>query len=137
MQLKHEELRNEVLFSKDKNKETAWHNAAEGGDVEVLNKLLDWAKELQLKPEELRNEVFWSKNIFFEETAWDKAENGCHVEVLNKLWDLAIELHLKPEVLGNEVLLSKTSLRKRPAQGRKRDHFELLNILWDWVKNCR
>jgi hypothetical protein len=37
--------------------ETAWHKAAEIGNFEVLEKMWDWAKELQLNPEELRNEV--------------------------------------------------------------------------------
>jgi len=51
-----------LLLSKDKSKETAWHKAAESGDVELLNKLWDLAKELQLKPEVLRNEVLLSKD---------------------------------------------------------------------------
>jgi hypothetical protein len=35
--------------------------AAREGKGEVLEKLWEWAKELQLKPEELRNEVFFFK----------------------------------------------------------------------------
>ena len=53
MKLKTEELRNEVSLSKGIYNETACHKAAEGGHVDVLKKLWDWAKELQLKPEEL------------------------------------------------------------------------------------
>jgi len=52
LQLKQEELRNEVLLSKDKCGQTAWHMAAGGGHVAILEKLWDWAKELQLKPDE-------------------------------------------------------------------------------------
>jgi hypothetical protein len=39
MQLKPEELRNEVLLSKDKYKETNWQKAAQRGRVETLVKL--------------------------------------------------------------------------------------------------
>ena len=39
LQLKPEELRNEVLLSKYESKETAWHKAANRGHVEVLKKL--------------------------------------------------------------------------------------------------
>jgi hypothetical protein len=38
---------------KTSNNETAWQKAAEIGQGELLEKLWDWAKELQLKPEEL------------------------------------------------------------------------------------
>jgi hypothetical protein len=61
LQLKPEELRIEVLLSKEGDNKSAWHRAAAWGNVEVLQKLCDWAKELQLKPEELINEVFLSK----------------------------------------------------------------------------
>jgi hypothetical protein len=53
-----------VLFSKNKYQETAWHKAAEKGDVKLLEKLWGWAKELQVEPEELRNEVLFSKNKY-------------------------------------------------------------------------
>ena len=109
-----------VLLSKDKSKETAWHKAAEGGHVEVLNKLLDWAKELQLKPEELRNVVLWSRDEY-NKTAWHKAAGRGHVEVLNKLWDLAIDLQLKPEELRNEILLSKDESKKTACTGQKKE----------------
>ena len=60
------------LLAKDHQGKTAWHKAAEGGSIEVLEKLWDLAKELRLKPEELRNEVLLSKDKQ-KETAWHKA----------------------------------------------------------------
>jgi hypothetical protein len=36
--------------------------AAERGQVEILGKLWNFAKELQQKPEEIRTEVLFSKN---------------------------------------------------------------------------
>jgi hypothetical protein len=53
-------------------KGTACHKAAESGQVGILEKLWDWAKELKLKPEELRNELLLSKDVF-KGTAWPKA----------------------------------------------------------------
>ena len=64
LQLKPEEIRNELLLPKIKNRNTAWHEAAGSGQVEILEKLRNWAKELQLKPELIRNELLLSKNIY-------------------------------------------------------------------------
>jgi hypothetical protein len=64
LQLKPQELRNELLLSKDRFQETAWNEAAEKGHVQILEKLWNWAKELQLKPEELRNELM--TNVFLD-----------------------------------------------------------------------
>jgi len=87
-------------LSKDNSKETAWHKAAERSDVELLNKLRDWAKELQLKPEVLRNKVLLSKE-YYKGTAWHKATKRGHVELLKELCIWAKELQLKPEELRN------------------------------------
>ena len=59
-------------MSKDKYNRTAWHKAALGNKVELLNKLSDWDKELQLKPEDLKNEVLLSKDMY-KDTVWQKA----------------------------------------------------------------
>jgi hypothetical protein len=47
---------------------TAWHKAAESGQLEVLEKLWSWIKNLQLGPEDLRNEVLFSKDKYNETT---------------------------------------------------------------------
>jgi ankyrin repeat protein len=137
LQLKSDELRNEVVFSKNKFEQTAWHMAAGRGHVEVLEKLWGWAKELQLKPEELWNEVVFSK-YKYEKTAWHTAAGGGHVEVLEKLWVWAKELQLKPEELRNEVLFSKDKYKKTAwhmAAGR--GHVEVLEKLWGWAKELQ
>jgi hypothetical protein len=61
-----------VLLSKYVLNKTAWHMAAGKDQVEVLEKLRDFPKELQLKPDELRNEVFLSKELF-NQTPWHMA----------------------------------------------------------------
>jgi hypothetical protein len=75
---------------------TAWHMAAEDSQVVILEKLWDFAKELQLKPDELRNEVLLLKDVF-NQTAWHMAAEWVQVVILEKLWDFAKELQLKPE----------------------------------------
>ena len=44
LQLKLEQLRNYMLWSKDKSKGTVCHKAAETGQVEILEKMWDWVK---------------------------------------------------------------------------------------------
>jgi hypothetical protein len=66
----------------------AWHNAARGGHVRLLEKLWDWAKDLELKPEDLRKEVWLSKDNS-QKMARDITEAERHTEVLKKLWDSA------------------------------------------------
>jgi ankyrin repeat protein len=81
-------LRNEVLLSKDKLEQTAWHKAAKNSHVDIFEKLWEWAKELQLKPEDLKNVVLLSKDKY-KETAWHKAVESGPVQILEKLWDWA------------------------------------------------
>jgi hypothetical protein len=61
LQLKPEEIRNEVLLSKDNYNRMPWHIAAIEDNIEVLEEMWDWDKELQLKPEEISNVVLLSK----------------------------------------------------------------------------
>jgi CO/xanthine dehydrogenase Mo-binding subunit len=63
LQLKQDELRNEVLLSKDEYNQTAWHKAAGKGEDQLLEKLWAFAHELQLKPDKLKNDVL-SKNEY-------------------------------------------------------------------------
>jgi CO/xanthine dehydrogenase Mo-binding subunit len=84
----------------------AWLMGAENVHVEVIQNLLDLAKQLQLTPEELRNEMLLSKGMF-DQTSWHMAADNGHVELIQKLWDLAKELQLKPEELRIEVFLPK------------------------------
>ena len=76
-----------VLF-KDMYGKTAWHMAAGRGKVDILEKLWDWAKELELKPEELRDNVCLSKDRYGQ-TAWHMAAGRGYIELLEKMWDFA------------------------------------------------
>jgi ankyrin repeat protein len=57
LQLKPEDLRNEVLFLKDESRQRIWLMAARGGKVVLLEMLWECAKWLQLISEGLRSEV--------------------------------------------------------------------------------
>jgi ankyrin repeat protein len=125
------------LLAKDHHGRTAWQYAAEKGHVEVLDKLWEWANELQIKPDEIRNEVLLSKDKY-NETAWQKATRKGHVKVLDKLWGWAKELQLKPEVLRNEVLLSKEEYNETVWQKAAQiGNVEVLQKLWDWAKELQ
>ena len=56
------------------------------GNIEVLEKLWDWAKELQLKPEELRDGVCLL-NYRCGQSAWHMAARRSYEELLEKMWD--------------------------------------------------
>jgi hypothetical protein len=71
------------------------HEAGEG-DVELLEKLWNCAKELHLKPEDLRN-VLWVSKSKFNQTAWHIATHKGPVQVLEELWDWDKEMQIKPE----------------------------------------
>jgi hypothetical protein len=60
LQIKTDELRNELLLSKDKFNQTDWQMAPGKSQFEILEKPWDFAKDLQLKPDELKNEVLLS-----------------------------------------------------------------------------
>ena len=74
-------LRNEVLLSKSKYGQTAWHIAASRGCAELLEEMWDCAKEMQLKPDKLKNEVVLSKDKSGQ-TTWLKAARSGKVVLL-------------------------------------------------------
>jgi len=88
LQLKPEELTNQVWLLKDESGKTTLHVAAGGDHVEFLEKLWYWSKELQLTPQELRDQV-WLSKVTSAEMASLMAARGTHIKLLQKLWDLA------------------------------------------------
>jgi ankyrin repeat protein len=71
-------------------------------EVEILEKMWKWAKELQLNPEDLRNALLLSKDNY-NRTPLHKASLEGKVEVLEKVWEWAKKLQLRSEELRNEV----------------------------------
>jgi len=81
---------------KDKDGKTAWQVAAKCDEVELLERLWNWAKGLQLNPEEIKNDVYLKKDKDGKTNPHMAAEGG-EFEVLERLWDWAKELKLNPE----------------------------------------
>ena len=67
---------------------------AKRGHIKILEKLWDWAKNLQLKPEELRNQLWLSKDNSGKTARHNAARVG-HIEVLERLCDWSKELQPK------------------------------------------
>ena len=61
--------------------------SAEKGQLAILNKLWDWAKEV-LTGEELNNTSFLAKDGD-EKTTWHMASQKGQIEVIQKLWEWA------------------------------------------------
>jgi hypothetical protein len=74
-----------VFLSIDGLNKTTLHAAADSGYFKVLEKMWEWAKELQLKPEKLSIEVFLSKDNY-NRKPWHMAAEEDKVEVLEKMW---------------------------------------------------
>jgi len=109
---------------------------AGGGHVAVLEKLWDWAKELQLKPDELRNEVLLSKDKYGQ-MAWHMAEAGGHVEVLEKTWDWVEELKLAPNELKKMFLSVDKDGNNTANLATSTGSKELLDKTWTMCKETQ
>ena len=101
------------MLSKNEYGNTVWYKAARRGQVEILEKLLNWGKELQLKPEEIRNELLLSKIKNGNTACHEAAERG-QVEILERLWDWAKELQLNPEEIKKGCCCQRTRMEKQP-----------------------
>jgi len=69
-----------MLFVTDSNGRTAWHLAAENGNVQVLHKLWEWV-EKKLTREEINNKLLLGTDLEGM-TAWRWAAEKREVEVL-------------------------------------------------------
>jgi len=76
--------------------------AALWGNVELLEKLCDLAKEVQLNREEIKNDVYLLKDKDGK-TPWHMAARSGKIEVLKRLWNWAKELQLISEKINNYV----------------------------------
>ena len=79
----------------------------------VLERLWDWAKELQLNPEEVKNDVYLLK-VKDGKTAWHMAAESCKVGLLQKLWDWAKEIQLNPDELRSVECWSEDNSGQMP-----------------------
>jgi len=117
---------------RDDNKQTSWHVAAEKGQLQVLHKMWDLAKEV-LTPEELNNKVLLAEDVLGR-TAWHMAVEKGKLDVLQKLWEWAKEV-LTPEEINNRMFLAK-DITKRTAWhvAAEKGQLDILHKLWEWAK---
>jgi ankyrin repeat protein len=127
----HTETLFKLLLAQGDKGQTAWHVAAEGGKVEILDKLWEWAKEV-LNTDELNNNLLLAKD-WFEQLALHHASYIGNVQILERIWKLAKE-QLTPEEL-NELLLAQDDERKTAwHMAAEEGRVEILDKLWEWAK---
>ena len=74
-----------LLLSQDKDNRTAWQLVAEGGHIEMVEKLWSWAKEAQIKRGDLENQLLLAQ-AFEVRTVWYLALRSGILDLLDKLW---------------------------------------------------
>ena len=109
---------------------TAWHVAAEKGQLEVLQKLCEWAKKV-LSPEDL-HKMFLGKDGD-ERTAWHMASEKGQIEVLQKLWEWAKEV-LTQEESKNMFLTKDRYGRTSWHMASEKGQIDVLHKMWVWAK---
>ena len=86
--------------------------AAKIGNVSVLKKLWEWAKERQIT-DELRQTIFLAKDLMGK-TVWHNAAEKNITKLLDVMWEWGKE-ELTTEELSNKLLLAKEDKKKKPA----------------------
>ena len=75
-----------MFLAADESKRTAFHMALRWGQIGLLHKLLEWAKDV-LTPEQLQSMFLAADES--KRTAWHMALQESQTEVSNKVWDWA------------------------------------------------
>jgi len=122
----------QLLLAKDNERKTVWLVATERGNIQLLEKLRECAKE-KLSTEKIKNKLVLVTD--------DKGRNVLHVavecgrqEILEELLEWANE-NLTTEEINNKLLLAtedegRTVFHAVAERGRQ----EILQKLWEWVK---
>ena len=121
----------QLLLTQDNDTPTAWHMAAERGNLELLQTLWELAKE-KLTPEDLKNKLLLAKDNRGK-TAWHIAVEWDNLELLQKLWDWAKEM-LKAEVMCDELLLARDDNEQTFLHvAAKRNNTKEFEKIWEWA----
>jgi hypothetical protein len=127
-------LRYGMLLSQDKNNKSAWQLAAVEGNIEVVDKLWVWDKEVNIHPGELHNKFI----LYYEsegKTAWHVTAKLGSVQLIGKVWGWAKEELSSPDLLKDELLLSRDKHGvKTWHQEARTGSEETLGKPWDWSK---
>jgi len=138
----HTDTLNELLLKQDDKRQTAWYKAAVMGNMQVLDRLWEWAKKV-LTTQELKNELLLAtvkfgntdffSDTYIKHTALQRAAQEGKTEVFLKLWDWTKE-ELTPQEIKNEVLLAKDEKERTVwHMAANTGNAELLENLWKWA----
>jgi endo-1,4-beta-D-glucanase Y len=128
----HTEAIRELLLGKDKRRETAWNLAAEKGNVEVMQKIWEWAEE-KLTREEIKNNLL-SHNDRERRAAWQVAAYQSKLDIMHKIWEWAEE-KLTTEEIKKEMLLrtdddGRTVWQLAVYSG----NLDIMQKIWEWAE---
>ena len=95
-----------MLLAKGSNGLTIGQLAAQLGELDILQKMWEWAKEY-LTTEEIQSKLLLPTDIF-RGTIWHVVANRDQLDILQKMWEWAKE-NLMTEVIKNDMLLATDS----------------------------
>jgi len=133
-----------LLLVQDKEKRTAWHVAALGVNIQVLQRLWVWAKKV-LTPQELKDELLlatvefentdlFSDKRYIKDTVLQKAAQQGKTEIFMKLWDCTKE-ELTTDEFKNEVLLAKDESKQTIWHiAATNGNVHIVEKMWEWAK---
>jgi ankyrin repeat protein len=111
---------------------TVWQVAALLGNVDILQKLWEWAKE-KLTTEEINNKFLLGTDNEGR-TVWHVAAQRGNLEMLQKVWDWNKE-KLTTEEINNKLLLGTDNERKTAWHlAAECGKSEILQKVWEWAK---
>jgi len=125
-------LSKEILFNQNHRGEIIWHVAARNGQLDVLQKTWDWAKQ-NLTRQELKENLLLATDRD-KNTAWDLAAEMGQLDILQRIWEWAKE-NLTTEEISNKLLLAtdqkgRTILHLAAEMGK----LDIMQRIWDWAK---
>ena len=122
-----------MLLAQDVKRQTAWHVAAENGEIEALEKLCKYAEEV-LNKDEIKYKLFLARD-WFEKTVLHLASYSGNIQMLERIWDLA-KHYLTTEELNNLLLAQDNEKKNAWHVAAERGEEEILGKLWDWAKEA-
>ena len=111
---------------------SVWHVAAVQCNVEVLQKVWEWAKE-KLTTEEINNKLLLGTEKDGK-TAWQRVAKWRNSDILQKVWEWAKENLTKEEI--NEKLILGTDKAGKSVwhYAATRDNSEIIQKVWERAK---
>jgi ankyrin repeat protein len=117
-----------IMLDKDHEVKSAWHHAANSGDLKTLLKIREWADKEKLNLKEL----LIAENPY-KQTAWHLAAEGGYNQVLEKLREWG-KGQLTTDEFNNKLMLAKdTDGETAWHYAAKSGKIKTLEYLWDWA----